>query len=215
MWYDLTVAIAENMPRIPFLPPVGVEKVRDRAKGDPLEVRALHLATHIGTHLDAPSHRILGGTAIDAVPLEQTTGPAVVVKVAARPGEGFGPEVLEGLAEPVQPGDIVLFDTGFARYWETPTYHDNPYLTPELAELLVARGVKMVGIDAITVDMPTHRRPPDFDYPIHQILLGNNVLILENLTNLAPLAGRRVKLYAFPLKIAGGDAGLVRVVAEV
>jgi kynurenine formamidase len=70
-------------------------------------------------------------------------------------------------------------------------------------------------VDAVTVDMPVAVRPPDFAYPIHRTLLGNNVLIVENLGDLSAVAGKRLKIYAFPLKIKGSDAGHVRVVAEV
>jgi kynurenine formamidase len=58
-------------------------------------------------------------------------------------------------------------------------------------------------------------RPPDFAYPIHRTLLGNDVLIVENLGDLSSLAGKRVQIWAFPLKITGSDAAHCRVVAQV
>jgi kynurenine formamidase len=87
-------------------------------------------------------------------------------------------------------------------------------VSEDAARWLVARGVKMLGLDTLTPDLPTSMRPANFTFPIHHILLENNVLIIENLAHLEQLAGRRVKVYAFPLAIRGSDAGHARVVAE-
>ena len=75
--------------------------------------------------------------------------------------------------------------------------------------------VKLVGVDCVTVDMPLQLRPPDFAYPAHRTLLGNDVLIIENLADLSPVSGKRLQIFAFPLRITGSDAGHVRVVAEL
>lgn len=214
MLIDLSVPIREGMPKIPILPEVVVKPLRRRDQGDPLEIREVRMATHVGTHLDAPSHRILGGTTIEQIPLETVCGSAVVIPVQGRAGEPITLEELKKTGMPVEHDDIVLIYTGWDRHYAQEAYHDNPYLSNELAQYLVNCGVKMVGIDAVTVDMPTHRRPPDFDYPVHQELLGHGVLILENLTNLGVISGKRVQLWAFPLKIEGSDAAHVRVVAE-
>ncbi len=70
-------------------------------------------------------------------------------------------------------------------------------------------------MDTITVDMPTAVRPQGFAFPVHHTLLEAEVLIIENLTGLEQVAGQRVRIFAFPLKIQGSDAGQARVVAEV
>lgn len=215
MLVDLSVPIRQGMPKIPFLPEVVVQPLRMRANGDPLEIREVRMATHVGTHLDAPAHRILGGTTIEQIPLETVCGTAVVIPVEGGAGQPVAVDAVERSGIRIERGDIVLLHTGWSRHYDQVEYHDNPYLSNELAAYLVEHGAKMVGIDAVTVDMPTPRRPPDFDYPVHQTLLGNGVLILENLTNLQEISGKRVNLWAFPLKIAGSDAAHVRVVAEV
>jgi kynurenine formamidase len=217
MLVDLSVGIEEGMSKIPFLPDVHVEVLRALADGHPLEIRNLSIATHIGTHMDAPAHAFAGAATIDQVPLDAVCGPGVVIHVAARPNEPITLADVRAGGPPIEVGDIVLLDTGFAKYAaaKDPAYLNNPYLAQDLADELVAKKVKVLGVDCVTVDMPVAVRPPDFAYPIHRTLLGNNVLIVENLGDLSSLAGKRLKIYAFPLKITGSDAGHVRVVAEI
>lgn len=217
MLVDLSVGIEPGMAKIPFLPDVHVEILRALADGHPLEIRNLSIATHIGTHMDAPAHAFAGATTIDNVPLDAVCGTGVAIKVAARSNEPITLAEVRAAGPPIEAGDIVLLDTGFARLAETndPGYLANPYIAQDLADELVAKKVKFLGVDAVTVDMPVAVRPPDFAYPIHRTLLGNNVLIVENLGDLSAVAGKRCTIYAFPLKITGSDAGHVRVVAEL
>ena len=105
--------------------------------------------------------------------------------------------------------------TGWGAKFQTPEYDYHPFISEEAARWLVERRVKMLGLDMITVDLPVSMRPNPFSYPVHHILLGNDVLIIENMANVEPLAGRRVQLYAFPLSIRGSDAGQARVVAQI
>ena len=98
--------------------------------------------------------------------------------------------------------------------FESAEYEEHPYVSEEAAHWLVERRVKMLGLDLITVDLPQAMRPTPFGYPVHHTLLENNVLIIENMTNLQDLRGRRVTLYAFPLAIRGADGAQARVVAE-
>ena len=217
MLVDLSVGIEEGMTKIPFLPDVHVEVLRALADGHPLEIRNVSMATHIGTHMDAPAHAFAGAVTIDRVPLDAVCGPGVVIRVPAKPNEPIRLAQVTASGPAIREGDIVFLDTGFAKYGAAndPAYLSNPYLAQDLADELVAKKVKVLGVDCVTVDMPVAVRPPDFAYPIHRTLLGNGVLIVENLGDLSAVAGNRVKIYAFPLKITGSDAGHVRVVAEL
>jgi kynurenine formamidase len=80
---------------------------------------------------------------------------------------------------------------------------------------MVKKGIKMFGIDCITVDLPTPMRPQGFDFPVHKMLLGNNVLIAENVTNLGTIVGKKTRIMALPLRVKGSDAGHARIVAEI
>jgi len=212
---DLSQAIHAGMPRIHVLPEVEFTPVRRIEQGHPLNISELKIATHAGTHVDAPWHFVPDGLTIEQIPLDQLCGTAVVVPIDRRGGELIPAEDLERSPEPVKRGDIVIMSTGWESKFGSPEYDMHPYLSEGAAQWLVDRGVKMLGVDLITVDMPQSMRTNPYPYPIHHILLENNVLIIENLARTRELAGRRVKLYAFPLSIRGSDAGHSRVVAEV
>ena len=109
----------------------------------------------------------------------------------------------------------IMLHTGWDEKFDSPDYNLHPYLSVDAAEWMVNRGIKMFGIDCITVDLPTPLRPKGFDFPVHRILLGNNVLIAENVTNLGSIVGKQTRILALPLRVKGSDAGHARIVAEV
>jgi kynurenine formamidase len=215
MLVDLSIGIQEGMDKIPFLPDVKVDVLRALKDGFPLEIRNVSMATHVGTHMDAPAHAFAGAKTIDQIALGDVCGPGVVIPVRPEPGQEITLADVRASGLEIQDGDIVFLDTGFAKRLGTHDYHLNPYPSQDLADHLVAKHVKMLGVDCVSVDMPVSVRPPDFAYPIHRTLLGKEVLIIENLGDLSPVSGKRVQIYAFPLKITGSDAGHVRVVAEL
>lgn len=211
---DLSQQIYAGMPRIHVLPEVEFHAIRRIESGHPLNISELRIATHAGTHVDAPWHFVPSGPTIDQVPLDQVCGSAVVVPIRREAGQPITVADLEQSPQAIRGGDIVLLATGWGAKFETTDYNFHPFVAEETARWLVERRVKMLGLDLITVDLPVSLRPDPFTFPVHHILLGNNVLIIENMTNLDQIAGRRVQLYAFPLAIRGSDAGQARVVAE-
>jgi kynurenine formamidase len=212
--HDLSHPLWPGMPKIPILPEVEHHRITSMADGAPMDISAITLALHVGTHVDAPSHVVPGGTPIDELPLERFTGRAVVAAVDRKPGEEITvDDVLAGGPEPVA-GDFLLLHTGWGERFTSDEYGDHPSLAVSLAEWIVERGIPFVGVDMITPDLPIARRGPGFDFGVHRTLLGADVLIAENLTGLAPLAGGHALLRAFPLPVRGGDAGPARIVAE-
>jgi arylformamidase len=212
---DLSHPLWAGMPKIPILPEVERHQIAAIADGAPMNISSITLALHVGTHVDAPSHVVEGGTPIDELPIERFHGTAVVSRVDRKPGEEITvDDVLAGGPEPER-GEFLLVATGWSSKFTSSEYGDHPSLSPALAQWCVERGVPFVGVDMITPDLPVHRRPQGFDFPVHRTLLGNDVLIAENLTNLDGLGGRRVRLLAFPLAIRGGDAGPARILAEI
>ncbi len=109
---------------------------------------------------------------------------------------------------------MVLLDTGWAQYVNTPRYEDHPSLTEAAARWLVAQGVKLLGVDSSTPDLTAHMRPEGFDWPVHQVLLSNGVLIAEHVMNLRGLANTRVEAMFLTLPIQGSDGSPVRAVAR-
>lgn len=209
---DLSVEITTGMPVYPGDPQVTVAPALHAAT-DGVNVLHLDMGSQSGTHVDAPFHIDDTLPTLDQLPLERFVGEAVVVDARdAGPRSPLGPALFEGR---VRAGVIVLIATGWSRHWGTDDYLAHPYLTREAAELLVAAGVRTVGIDALSVD-PT----PADAFPAHQILCGAHAVIAENLTGLAGLlpaqaAGRPIEVSLLPLRLPAADGAPVRAVARV
>ncbi|MCZ6906467.1 MAG: cyclase family protein [Deltaproteobacteria bacterium] len=212
---DLSRVIYDGMPKIPVLPDVHVQRCLSLEKGHPLNVTEISLACHAGTHVDAPVHIIDNGKSIEEIPLEDFVGPGAIIPVKKRGGEEVTARDLENSGVPVSRGDILMLFTGWDEKFESPDYNIHPYLSIDAAEWIVGKGVKLLGIDCITVDLPTPMRQKGFEYPVHRILLGNGVLIAENVANLGKVAGKKSRILALPLKVKGSDAGHARIVAEI
>jgi kynurenine formamidase len=114
----------------------------------------------------------------------------------------------------MQEGDIVLLDTGRARYINTEKYMNHASLTAGAAEWLVKRGAKIVGVDFATPDLAARLRPSDFAFPVHYALLSQGILIAEHVTNLGSLAGQRAEIMFLGLNVAGSDGAQARVIAR-
>jgi arylformamidase len=210
---DLSWPIYPGISKIPQAPDVAMQPIQEIAKGDSSNITLITMASHIGTHMDAPCHFIPGAKSIDQMPLESFTGPVVTVSVQRGPSEAIPLADVAGAG--IQAGDIVFLHTGWAAKFGTPAYDRHPYLSVELANFLVDARVKMLGVDCVNVEMPIGDRPADYARPIHHTLLGSEILIVENLTNLEAIAGRRARVFAFPIKYQGGDGAQTRVVAEL
>jgi arylformamidase len=212
---DLSRIIYDGMPKIPALPDVHVKRFFSLEKGHPLNVTEVALPCHAGTHVDAPIHIIPNGKSIDELPLDAFIGPGAVISVRKNGGEQVTASDLERSGVAVNRGDILMLHTGWDEKFESVDYNLHPYLSVDAAEWIVKKGVKLFGIDCITVDLPTPLRPKGFDFPVHKELLGNGVLIAENVTNLEKVVGRKSRILALPLKVKGSDAGHARIVAEI
>jgi kynurenine formamidase len=180
-----------------------------------LNVTELSLPCHAGTHVDAPIHIVPNGKSIEELPLDAFVGNGAIIAVRKSGGEEVTAKDLQASGVEVKQGDILMLYTGWDEKFDSPDYNLHPYLSVDAAEWMVDKGIKMFGIDCITVDLPTPLRPKGFDFPVHKTLLSNNVLIAENVTNLAPVVGKRCRIMAFPLRIKGSDAGHARIVAEL
>lgn len=212
---DLSRVIFDGMPKIPALPDVHVKKFFSLDKGHPLNVTELSLPCHAGTHVDAPIHIVPGGKSIEELPLEAFVGGGAVIAVKKDGGQEITAKDLEHSGVAVGRGDILMLYTGWDEKFESPEYNMHPYLSVDAAEWMVQKQIKMLGVDCITVDLPTPLRPKGFDFPVHKTLLGNGVLIAENVTNLGSIVGKKTRIMAFPLRVKGSDAGHARIVAEI
>lgn len=170
---------------------------------------------HEGTHIDPPYHFVENGATIDEIPVDTLIAPGFIFRVPdVEPGEAISLEkvLASGKAPEDLQGYIVIIDSGWGNNATPETYYSKaPYLSQQLADWLVAKRVRAVGL----VNPPDKVDPPPRhgDAPIHRTLLGNNVLIIENLTNLDAIVGDRFTVIALPLKLARGCGGPTRVVA--
>lgn len=174
--------------------------------------RILMFSDHIGTHVDSPFHFIPTAGTIESVPLEQLLGPAVSLDVSAKaPDQPVTPEMLGAAAKrqsvAVERGDILL-----VRAW--PGKHlDEGFLqcaglNAAAAEWVAAKGVKALGSDLASPDDPR-----DLVRPVHLILLGRGILIMEHLAHLETLPGPRFQFVGLPLRIRGATGSPIRAVA--
>lgn len=213
-WVDLTRVLVGDMPRIPFFPCPRFERVMSMPE-DAVNVTELQMVAHIGTHVDAPSHFIPGAPDIDEIPLDRFYGTGVVWDLPdLEPFAEIGPELFEPALPQLRPDEMVLLHTGWAQHFGTPRYDEHPSLTEGAAQWLVDHRVKALALDFPTPDLGYERRPEGFNWPVHQILLSNGVLVGEHLTNVEQLSGERVEVFFLPLPIKGSDGGPARVIAR-
>ena len=198
--YDITVSITPGeTPTYPGDPGVEVAPWASIARGDAANVSMLHLGAHTGTHIDAPAHFIEGAPGMDSVPLDALVGEAHVVEV---PSDALAVDE-HHVASHVPPGAArVLFKTRNSAFWENPRglfREDFTYLAPGAARALVARGVRLVGFDYLSVE-----KFKSDDFETHLTLLREGVVIVEGLDLRAVGAGR-YELFCLPLKIVAGS----------
>jgi kynurenine formamidase len=167
--------------------------------GDDTYMSWIEIETHIGTHVEGPSHYLKKGKDIASMPLENFIGEAIVVDLTHKnQNEPILPKDLEG----IRTRDIVLM-------FASKSHNDNerPYISPEAAEYLYKKGIKLLGIDdSISVEAPN-------SMATHDLLLKNDVPIIEGLDNLRELKKQRFFFVGFPLKIKGLDSSWIRAVA--
>lgn len=197
---DLSVTINESTPIYPGDPKTKIKPGAILDK-DGYEDHYVGIGTHVGTHIDAPSHMVSSGQTLNLIPPDRFTGRGIYIPVDKK----FNIEEIKKAN--LRKGDIVLFHTGMSDVYHKPDYYNNyPAIPEEIAKFLVAKKVKMVGVDMCSVD----HEP----FPVHRILLKKGVLIIENLTNLKALKNKRFKVYAFPLKFEL-DGSPARVIAQL
>lgn len=172
----------------------------------------LHLYSHAGTHMDAPIHFGVNALTIDQLPLQNCIGPAWVLRLPAlRDSELITVEHLGSVADQISTGDSLLIQTGWSGRIGGVAYYENfPRISEELAHWLVAKQVRMLGIEQPSVADVTDLAEVTH---IHRILLAGNVTILEGLCNLAQIQVENVWLIALPIKFEGGDGSPARVMA--
>jgi len=200
---DVSVPLEPSLASYPGNVPFTLEANKRLARGDSSNVSALHMSAHSGTHVDAPRHFFDEGLSTEALPLEMLIGRTRVIELRTRGGITADDLRTLDLAEDVR----VLIKTTNSRLWGDSTFH-NDYvgITESAARYLVEHGIKVVGVDYLSVEV--FKTP---GAPAHHVLLGGGTIVIEGL-NLRDVDPGVYEMYCLPLRIVGSDGAPARVV---
>lgn len=201
--YDVTLPLSEDMIVYPGDPPVKIERKSIISKNEAAyNLSNYSFGSHSGTHVDPPLHFIENGVSVDKLPLELLMGRARVVEITA---SRIDETVLEEFDFTVDAR--VLFKTRNSYLLSEKRFvEDYVYVTPGAARALINNGIKVVGIDYLSVE-----KFGDESFETHHTLLGAGTVIVEGL-DLREIAPGDYEMICLPLKVKGGDGAPARVV---
>ena len=205
---DLSHTISKEMPVYPGTPLPELAPVLTLAAHGFGETM-LQMLSHTGTHIDAPSHMIESAPGLDDFSVDKFFGLALIIDHHACAGPSIELKALRQMKEKIERAEFVLFHTGHSEKWGMPEYFGPfPLLTRQAAEFLASFPLKGVGIDAISFD-----EVDTADSPIHHILLGSGLILIENLCNFKQVQGEYCMFSALPLKFNKSDGSPTRAIA--
>lgn len=199
--FDVSVPIRDGMLHYAGNPPVHVTRVKSFEGGDAHNLTELDMGAHSGTHVDAPDHFLEGGAGAETLPLEILIGPAEVVD-ASSATTVLDLVTVRDLELPPRGSERILFKTRNSQLWSRDEFtRDFVRLNGEAATYLVERGVKLLGIDYLSIG----------DAEAHRVLLSAGVVCVEGL-DLRGIEPGSYELVCLPLKLVGSDGSPARAV---
>jgi len=199
---DVSVPLDAQLPTYPHNTPFTLEPIKRLARGDSSNVSTLHMSAHTGTHVDAPRHFFDDGAGTEALPLELLIGRARVIDISSR---AVGAEDLGAidLSDDIR----VLIKTRNSRLWGSSEFQaDYVGVTESGAKHLVEHGIKVVGVDYLSVEQ--FHNP---GAPAHHVLLGAGIIVIEGL-DLRQVEAGIYEMFCLPLRVVGSDGAPARVV---
>lgn len=197
---DLTIFSDMNTPVYPGDPKPVFERVAQDEK-DGWNEHRITINTHFGTHIDSPFHMFSTGKSISDYELDKFIGRGIVLDVR-------GQHEIDVELDDVKQNDIVLLWTNhISKARENDFYIDPPTISSSFAEKLIAKKVKLVGLDSYSPDLPP--------FPIHKALLSNEILIVENIDNLKSIYNVNINIFVLPMKFNNLDGAPCRVIAQI
>ena len=209
---DLTLTISKSIPNFPGSPqPQFI--VWSNIKDDGYNLELLFLSSHTGTHIDAPYHFVKNGFKIDQIPLDRLVGKAVMIKLPKTRNTSITKSdiiLFEKKNGNIPTNSSIFFFTSWQKNLKKANYFtENPGLAISAAKYLVSKKINLVGIDSPSIDLGK-----DESFSVHHILSKNNILIVENLTNLDKISSKEFDFTILPLKIKGATGSPVRAIAS-
>lgn len=206
-YHDLTAAITKDTPVFPGDPTFRVDQVNSVDRGDTFSLHRMHMGNHMGTHIDFPAHVIKKGKTSSDYRVDDLVNKGLIIEVPSNISS-ISRKFVE--SQNIAPGRVVFFKTRNSLLSKQGEFiRDYVYIEPAAATALLARRVKVVGIDYISVDKYEAE-----DLPVHKILLGHGVLIVEGL-ELANVSPGECKIFIMPLKVPNMDGLPVRVMVKI
>jgi arylformamidase len=200
---DISVPNQPGMHVYPGDPLPRVEQVRSIRGGDPCNLSLLTMGSHTGTHVDAPYHFLAEGPRLGEVPLDRMVGEAIVADLRGR----VAVDATALASVEFRPGDILLCLTDNSARWRAPAFQrDFTYVTEDAAEELVARRVRALGMDYLSIE-----QFGSATFPVHHRLLGAGIFVIEGL-DLSAVEPGRYTLVCLPLKFPDLDGAPARAV---
>jgi arylformamidase len=203
---DISVSISAGLPVWPGDPQIEIERYRLISDGNNSNDSRIACSVHSGTHVDAPAHFIENGASVEQLPLEILMGPVTVVELVE--AEIITPELLEAQALAPETRRL-LIKTKNSDLWTDPDHQFNPdfvALNSESARWIVNKGIDLVGIDYLSIQMFK-----DAEAPTHRTLLEAGIVIVEGL-DLRKVAPGDYQLFCLPIKLAGCEGAPARAV---
>jgi arylformamidase len=211
---DLSHILNENITVYPGTFPPTFEVSNTVEKDGFTEIK-MTMASHTGTHIDAPCHILQDAKSIDQFPVDKFVGTAIVIPCQDK--EEITLEYLQTYEDKIAQVDFILFFTGWQYKWNTKDYFsDSPTPTKEAANWLTKFRLKGIGIDSFSVDkIISAHTVTEENLPNHHILLRKEILLIESLTNLDKLPESAFSFHCLPLNIENADGSPVRAMAII
>ena len=208
---DLTLTISESIPTFPGSPKpqfISWSSIKD----DGYNLELLFLSSHTGTHLDAPYHFVKNGLKIHQIPLGRLVGKAILIKLKKTNNIPITKSDITSFEKKngiIPNNSSVFFYTGWQKNLKKDNYFtENPGLGVSAAEYLSSKKINLVGIDSPSIDLGK-----DQSFSVHHILSKNNILIVENLTNLNKIP-KEFNFTILPLKLKNATGSPIRASAS-
>ena len=208
---DLTLTLSKSIPCFPGSPKPQFLLWSDLRDDDGYNLELLFLSSHTGTHLDAPYHFVKNGLKINQIPLNRLIGKGILIKLRKKRNAAINKQDIIAFekrnGQIPEHSSVFFFSDWQKNLYKSNYFTENPGLNFSAAKYLILRKVNLVGIDSPSIDQGKNK-----SFSVHQVLLKNNILIVENLANLNKIPSKEFNFIILPLKLKNATGSPVRAV---